>query len=135
MYMKNTYEKISNLNDRMADLYEQLEELRTQRNEIAEARIDELEQLIREATEHGNRPLNAHQLSSLTEGEFSWQSISQLGVHSEKSKSRFYDEDATMPSLARQCKHTMHHYVELDDDGKVIDTLDIDKCCYEYWVR
>lgn len=133
--MKNTYEKISNLNDRMADLYAQLEELRTQRNEIAEARINELEQLIREATEHGNRPLNAHQLSSLTEGDFSWQSISQLGVHAEKTKSRVWDEDATMPSLARKYKRTTHHYVELDDDGKVVDTLDIDKCCYEYWVR
>lgn len=133
--MKNTYEKISNLNDRMADLYEQLKELRNQRNEIAEARIEALEQLIREATENGNRPLNAHRLSALTEGEFSWQSISQLGVHSEKSKSHFSHENATMPSLARQCKRTTHHYIELDDDGKVIDTLDIDKYCYEYWVR
>ena len=91
--------------------------------------FNEIQRDIHEATKDG-RTLSAQQVSDLLGGELSPQSIRMYG----SAAANGLNVNPSMPLLCRTYKTKNHHFVELDDNGEVVETLDITTGRLEYYV-
>lgn len=122
--MKNSMTAVRAKNEALKILREEFEaQMRKQRQEQAamkKAVMDELAELIEDNASLRN-PLSAVQVAALTDGEFSWQSIAQLGYW-----------QVSMPEMKRRKVEKIQHFVEIDENGIIIPDSVITKKSTRY---
>lgn len=117
--MKYSMTAVRAKNEALKALREEFEaQMRKQREEQAamkKAVMDELTMLIEDNASQ-RKPLSAVQVAALTDGEFSWQSIAQLGVAANGG----WPVRPSMPKLKRKSVERVQHFIEVDEKGNII---------------
>lgn len=130
--MKNSMTAVRAKNEALKILREEFEaQMRKQRVEQAamkKAVMDELTELI-ENNASQRKPLTAVQVAALTDGEFSWQSIAQLGT---AAADNGWGCHPSMPKLKRKSVERVQHFVEVDEKGNIIPDSVITKKSTRY---
>lgn len=133
--MKNSMIAVRAKNEALKALREEFEaQMRKQRKEQAamkKAVMDELAELI-ENNASQRKPLSAVQVAALTDEEFSWQSIAQLGRWADDNKFFYRPANVSMPTMKRKRVEEIRHFVEVDENGNIIPDSVITKKSTRY---
>ena len=129
--MKNSLKTVTAIENDIAVLLARLEDLRHSKDAAKALFVNELMGLIKEK----KRSLTPEEISKMTDGELSAESVICYGTKAFEMNHHLNNVNhATMPNLKRVQTRKIHHWLEVDDEGNIIKTKDIETTRYEYYV-